>query len=74
MTEEEFEGLDLIGTGEASRLVKRDPHTVRVWIREGKIRAWRLSGRWLVSKTELLEQFQLREYTPPTNNYKGGKQ
>jgi len=61
MTEKELEELDVVGTGQAAKMLSCHHDTIRKWIKSGKIRAWRVAGRWLVSKTELLEQFELYE-------------
>jgi excisionase family DNA binding protein len=45
---------DLISTPKAARLLDVHISTIRQWFFKGRIRGWRVGGRWKVSRAEVL--------------------
>lgn len=54
----QFENLTLYSLEEVARVLNKHPNTIKRYIREGSIRAQKISGGWYVSRESLEEVVQ----------------
>lgn len=57
---------DLVSTSRAAQLLKVNPCTVARWVIAGRLRGWRIQGRFRVSESDIRAQIrQVRADAPP---------
>jgi excisionase family DNA binding protein len=64
--------IELLTVGEAAKAVKMHPDTIRRFIREGKLEASRVGGRWRVHMDTLRRFVGSSEPTKPPASEKAG--
>jgi excisionase family DNA binding protein len=52
---------ELLTTEEAIKILKIHPKTIRLWLREGKIKGVKIGKEWRIAKSSLLEFIQQKD-------------